>query len=152
MATSSCAIRAAILVYLASKYGDENVAAAGPRRGMAQGRRSGSPSPPTRSATASTVARFAASSFGGAGIDLADRAAARRAYALKILDAHGLTGATWLALDRPTIADIACYPYIGLAGEGEVSIEKHANVRAWIKRVEALPGYVPMPGLPCPVA
>jgi len=54
----------------------------------------------------------------------------------------------WLALDRMTIADIACYPYTALIGEGRVSLDPYPSVRAWIGRVEALPGYVTMPGLP----
>jgi len=67
--------------------------------------------------------------------------------ALTVLDGR-LSGNDWLALDRPTIADLACYPYAGLVWEGEVSVEPYAAVRAWLKRVEALPGYVGMQGLP----
>ena len=53
----------------------------------------------------------------------------------------------WLVGNRPTIADLACYPYVGLAPEGEVSLEDYVAVRAWMARIEALPGYVGMPGL-----
>jgi glutathione S-transferase len=59
-----------------------------------------------------------------------------------------LTGRDWLGLDRPTIADLACYPYLALAPEGGVSLAPYPAVRAWIRRVEDLPGYVGMPGLP----
>jgi glutathione S-transferase len=48
----------------------------------------------------------------------------------------------WLALDRPTIADIACYPYTKRAPEGEVSLEPYPAVRAWLARCEAIPGWV----------
>ena len=51
----------------------------------------------------------------------------------------------WLALGRATVADIACYPYIAVADEGEVDATPYAAVAAWTKRVEALPGFVPMP-------
>jgi glutathione S-transferase len=49
-----------------------------------------------------------------------------------------LTGAT------PTIADVAMYTYTAHAPEGGVMLEPHANIRAWLARVEALPGFVPM--------
>jgi glutathione S-transferase len=47
----------------------------------------------------------------------------------------------WLALGRPTIADVACYPYTSRAPEGNISLEPYPGVQAWIKRFEALPGY-----------
>jgi glutathione S-transferase len=58
----------------------------------------------------------------------------------------GLTKREWLAADRPTIADIACYPYVRVAEEGEVSLSAFPSVRAWLARIESLPGFVPMPG------
>jgi glutathione S-transferase len=66
---------------------------------------------------------------------------------LGIMDSE-LTDRDWLELDRPTIADLACYPYVALAPEGEVSLAPYPSVRAWIRRVEDLPGYIGMPGLP----
>ncbi len=54
----------------------------------------------------------------------------------------------WLALDRSTIADIACYPYAGLVPMGKVSLAPYPALRAWLQRVEALPGYLGMDGLP----
>ena len=53
----------------------------------------------------------------------------------------------WLALDRLTIADIACFPYVALAPEGEIPLDGHAAVRGWIDRIKALPGFVGMPGI-----
>jgi len=67
--------------------------------------------------------------------------------ALGILERQ-LSAKNWLTLGRPTIADIACYPYAGLVWEGDVSLEPYSAVRAWLERVEALPGYVGMEGLP----
>lgn len=66
--------------------------------------------------------------------------------ALAVLDER-LAARDWLALDRCTIGDIACYPYAALAPMGEVSLEPYPAVRAWIGRIRALPGYVGMPGL-----
>jgi glutathione S-transferase len=62
---------------------------------------------------------------------------------LSTLDKH-LDGRDWLAADHPTIADISNYPYIAHAPEGDVSLQKYPNVRAWLQRVEALPGFIAM--------
>jgi glutathione S-transferase len=53
----------------------------------------------------------------------------------------------WLALGRPTIADIACMPYVALSHEGGVSLKPYPRVRAWINRIKALPGFITMPAL-----
>lgn len=65
---------------------------------------------------------------------------------LKFLDKH-LQKQNWLELNRPTIADVACYPYVGLAPEGGISLKAYPNVVAWIDRIKKLEGYVSMPGL-----
>ena len=49
-----------------------------------------------------------------------------------------LTGVT------PTIADIANYSYVFTAPEGNVSLADYPQVRGWLARIEALPGFVPM--------
>jgi glutathione S-transferase len=51
----------------------------------------------------------------------------------------------FLAADHPTIADLALYSYTSHAPEGGVSLEPYPHVRAWLARIEALPGYVSMP-------
>jgi glutathione S-transferase len=51
---------------------------------------------------------------------------------------------SWLVGDHVTIADIAIYTYSALAPEGGVSLEPYPSLRAWLQRVEALPGFVPM--------
>jgi glutathione S-transferase len=53
----------------------------------------------------------------------------------------------WLALDRPTIADCAVMPYVGISHEGGVSLESYPNIRAWIDRIKGLPGFITMPAL-----
>jgi glutathione S-transferase len=63
---------------------------------------------------------------------------------LAFMDAH-LARRRWLVGETPTLADIACYPYLACAPEGEVALEPYPNVRAWIARVEALPGVKAMP-------
>jgi glutathione S-transferase len=60
---------------------------------------------------------------------------------LKVLEGR-LKDHDWLALDRPTIADLACYPYTAVSPEGGFKLEEYPAVQAWVKRVEALPGWV----------
>lgn len=56
-----------------------------------------------------------------------------------------LAGKTFLVAARPTIADVALYSYIAHAPEGGVDLAPHPQVVAWLKRIEALPGFAPMP-------
>jgi len=63
--------------------------------------------------------------------------------ALKVMEAQ-LSKNDFIANNRYSIADIALYAYTHSAHEGGFDLEKYANVRAWLKRVEQQPGYVPM--------
>jgi len=65
---------------------------------------------------------------------------------LSIIDDH-LDDREWLELNRVTIADIACYPYIALAHQGGITLNPYPNIKSWIKRIKALPNYISMPGL-----
>lgn len=79
-------------------------------------------------------------------IELATRKGLR---ALGLLDAR-LSARSWLAADRPTIADLACFPYVGLSREGKLPLDDYRHVTAWIERIRGLDGYVGMEGLPAP--
>jgi glutathione S-transferase len=57
------------------------------------------------------------------------------------LDRH-----SWLAAEHPTIADLACYPYVALAGEDNFSLEPYPAVQRWLERVEGLDRWLPMVG------
>ncbi len=61
--------------------------------------------------------------------------------ALIVLNAH-LKSNKWLASDFPTIADVACYPYISLAHEGEISLKPYGSVRRWMNDFESIPGWI----------
>ncbi|WP_191636318.1 glutathione binding-like protein, partial [Pseudomonas fluorescens] len=74
----------------------------------------------------------------------AEEVIARSHSLLKVMDQE-LTNTSYLAGEEPTIADIAAYTYIAHAPEGNVSLDDYANVRAWLARIEALPGFVAMP-------
>jgi glutathione S-transferase len=71
---------------------------------------------------------------------------AKAHHILEIIDQQ-LSGRAWLELSRPTIADIACFPYVALAPEGGVSLAAYPNVKTWIGRIQALPRFVTMPGI-----
>lgn len=68
-----------------------------------------------------------------------------RAHALfVILDAE-LAQRDWLVGGQVTIADIALYSYTAHAPEGNVALDAYPHIRAWLARIEALPGFVAMP-------
>jgi glutathione S-transferase len=64
-----------------------------------------------------------------------------------VMERH-LQGRDFLAAAHPTIADIALYSYTAHAPEGDVSLQPYPNIRAWLARIEALPGFVGMPKAP----
>jgi glutathione S-transferase len=71
----------------------------------------------------------------------------RAVQTLELLDAH-LARHAWLAEGAaPTIADLAVYPYVALAGDGGLDLAPYTHIAAWFARIRALPGYIGMPGL-----
>lgn len=79
----------------------------------------------------------------GRGVDPAP-ARAIAADLLRFMETH-LTGRSFLAAERATLADLACHPYVAHAPEGGISLAPYPAVSAWIARVEALPRFRPMP-------
>ena len=47
----------------------------------------------------------------------------------------------WLALGRPTIADVACFPYVETAPEAGIPLAPYPAIVAWLARCKALPGW-----------
>ncbi len=80
-----------------------------------------------------------------------ERTVQRSEFILTQLNDH-LAEQNWLELGRPTIADIAVFPYIALANDGKIDLASYPNVLAWIDRVTHLPGFVGMTGIPAPIA
>jgi glutathione S-transferase len=70
---------------------------------------------------------------------------------LAILEDHlaegELTGRSWLVGEHPTIADIAVFPPVILAPDGEVSLDGFPAIWRWLDRVKRLPGFIVMPGI-----
>ena len=72
----------------------------------------------------------------------ADEVIARAHAILSKMNQH-LAGREWLVGDGPTIADVAIYSYVAQAPEGNVDLSGYPAVNALLRRVEALPGFVP---------
>jgi glutathione S-transferase len=77
----------------------------------------------------------------------ADQLEAKRAGGYKALDAMEKylgDGRRWFVGDFPTLADIALYGYSHVAQEGEFEMERFPLITAWLDRVAAMPGHVPI--------
>lgn len=129
----------AILVYLANKYDASNtwlpldpVAAAEVQRFLSV----------AAGAVASGPAAARLVNVFGAALDH-KRAIELARNVLGVLEGH-LEKRDWLVGEGPTIADVANYAYIAHAPEGDVSLDSYPNVRVWLSRIEALPGFVAM--------
>lgn len=77
----------------------------------------------------------------------AEEVIARAHVLLARLERH-LSDRQWLAADHPTIADVALYSYLARAPEGNVDLSAYDQVRAFLARIEALPGFVAIPQTP----
>lgn len=70
--------------------------------------------------------------------------ATNRTYeVLRLLNDH-LENREWLELGRPTIADVACFPYISFLPDWNFDMSDYPAVVAWVKRIQALEGYIPI--------
>jgi glutathione S-transferase len=129
----------AILVYLAQKYGNgrwlptDPVGAAKVQRWLSI----------AAGPIAFGVARARLITVFGAPYN-AEEVIANSHALLKIIDQE-LAATPYLVGAEPTIADVSAYSYIAHAPEGNVSLDEYANIRAWLARIEALPGFVGMP-------
>lgn len=63
------------------------------------------------------------------------------------LVARRLAGGVFLVGDTPTVADIACFPYVALAPDGSVSLDPYPSIRIWMRAIRALAGFIEMPGI-----
>jgi glutathione S-transferase len=81
------------------------------------------------------------------GIDVAPEAlAAKQAGGYRALDAmeRHLAGRSFLVGERCSLADIALYAYTHVAHEGGFDLGRYPAIRAWLDRVAAQPGHVPI--------
>jgi len=49
--------------------------------------------------------------------------------------------------EYPSIADIACFPYVMLSEEGGIARRDYPAIRRWCDRIRLLPGFIPMAGI-----
>ncbi len=75
-----------------------------------------------------------------------------RAHALLDKLEHHLAGRDWLVGAHPTIADVAIYSYVARAPEGNVALGGYPAVNAFLRRIEALPNFVPFVQTPSGLA
>ncbi len=66
---------------------------------------------------------------------------------LKLLDQR-LTPEDWLVAGKPSVADVAIYPYVAMAPQGGMPLDGYLGVRKWIRRVEGLEGFTALPQPP----
>lgn len=71
-----------------------------------------------------------------------------RAHALFVQMEQHLTASHFLVGASPSLTDVANYSYTARAPEGRVSLQGYPHIRAWLARMEALPGFVPMLNTP----
>ncbi len=83
--------------------------------------------------------------FGATSINI-ERATEKADLILRLLNEH-LSSRTWLEFERPTIADVAVFPYVALAPDGKVDLAPYPNILAWIDRIKQLPGFIGMQGI-----
>jgi glutathione S-transferase len=122
----------AILVYLARRYddGDQWLPRSPLQEAQVQ---------VWLSAAAGPLAFGAAHARGG---HLFKRPIEQRAYTLN----QKLGAQRWLAsTQHPTIADVALYSYTARAPEGGIGLSDYPHVQRWLRDVEGLTGFVPMP-------
>ncbi|MEJ1166666.1 glutathione S-transferase [Variovorax sp. CCNWLW186] len=70
---------------------------------------------------------------------------------LSVMETH-LQREAFLAGPSVTLADLSNYAYVAHAPEGSVSLEPYPQLRGWLERIEALPGFVPMVRTPIGLA
>lgn len=68
----------------------------------------------------------------------------KTSHRLFALVEHELAQRPFLVGATPTLADIAMYSYSAHAPEGAVTLDPYPRLRAWLARIEALPGFVGM--------
>jgi glutathione S-transferase len=51
------------------------------------------------------------------------------------------------AVPQPTIADIACFPYVMMSEEGGITRQDYPAVRRWCDRVKRIKGFAATPGI-----
>ena len=139
----------AILLYLAARYDRDGVWF--PKEAATQGRIAMWLAFAGGELMSASAARLHEMLIGYEHIDI--DCARRGAHdALRVLDEHlaecEIDGQPWVAAQHPTIADIACFPYVALSTDGGIDRSAYHHVNRWLRRFRQLPGFIVMPGVP----
>ena len=138
----------AILVYLAAKYGES-----GRWYPTRDAKALGDMAMWLAFADGITATASAARLHDGLAYELDVERARSGAHELfRVLDEHlwfsEQEGGDWLCGPaHPTVADIACFPYVALSEEGGISRMPYPAIRRWTDRVKRIPGFIPMSGV-----
>ncbi|MGF1489283.1 MAG: glutathione S-transferase family protein [Prochloraceae cyanobacterium] len=132
----------AILVYLASKYQSD--------RWLPKDAESLSKIVRWLSVTAGEIRQGPESArlyhlFGATSVNI-EVATNKSLFILDRIEAH-LSDRSWLELGHPTIADIAVFPYVALARDGKICLDKYPYILDWIDRMKKIPGFITMAGI-----
>jgi glutathione S-transferase len=63
--------------------------------------------------------------------------------ALALMDEQ-LASSAFLTGETASLADIALFAYTHVADEAGIALGEFGNITSWIKRIEGLPGFIPM--------
>lgn len=70
---------------------------------------------------------------------------------LRELESHlseqRIRGYKWLVGGRPTVADIACFPYTALSPDAGIDHDGYPAIRRWLHELRSLDGFITMPGI-----
>ncbi|HWL28403.1 MAG TPA: glutathione S-transferase [Burkholderiaceae bacterium] len=73
----------------------------------------------------------------------ADEVIARAHATFKVME-QTLQNQRWIVgTEAPSIADVALYSYVERAPEGNVDLAGYPRLRAWLRQIESLPGFIP---------
>jgi glutathione S-transferase len=128
----------AILIYLAQQYGEDSWLPATPAAAAETQRWFSLAAGPL--AFGPAAARLAVQFHAPIDLPLAQS----RAHALFAVMNEFLMRQDFLTGARVGLADLAHYAYVACAPEGGVALDDYPALRAWLARIEALPGFVPM--------
>ncbi|EPG75363.1 glutathione S-transferase [Leptospira fainei serovar Hurstbridge str. BUT 6] len=76
--------------------------------------------------------------IGGNGETFQERG--KKAYS--ILNDH-LANRDWIELNRPTLADVSCFPFCSVSKDAKIDIDEYPNLRNWMERFSHLENFVP---------
>jgi glutathione S-transferase len=72
-------------------------------------------------------------------------ATAKGHKSLEILQTR-LSKNEWLAMERPSVADVAVFSYVAMASQANISLDSYPDVKSWVSRIRDMPGFISIDG------